>query len=42
MVWPKHKDRLGELRHHIRCRDLIRGKEKLYRITENQSKEDGV
>ena len=43
MVWPKHKGGLGELRHHIRRRDLIRGKEKLDRTTEKQSEEeDGV
>ena len=43
MVWPKHQGGLGELRHHIRRRDLIRGKEKLYRTTEKQSEEeDGV
>ena len=43
MVWQKHQGGLGELRHHIRRRDLIRGKEKLYRTTEKQSEEeDGV
>lgn len=43
MVWQKHQGGLGELRHHIRRRDMIRGIEKLYRTTEKQSEEeDGV
>ena len=40
MVWQKHQRGLGELRHHIRRRDLIRGKEKLYRTTEKESEEE--
>jgi len=40
MIWAKHHGGLGELRQY---RDLIRGKEKLYRTTEKQSEEeDGV
>lgn len=43
MGWQKHQGGLGELRHHIRRRDLIRGKEKLYRTTKKKSEEeDGV
>jgi len=43
MVWPKHQGGLGEPRDHVRRRDLIRKKEKLYCTTDNQSKEeDGV
>jgi len=34
MVRPKHQGGLGELRDHVRRRDLIREKEKLYRGTE--------
>jgi len=43
MVWPKHQGGLGELRDHVRRRDMIRGKENLYRTTEKQGQEeDGV
>jgi hypothetical protein len=43
MIWAKHQGGLGELRDHVQHRDLIRGKEKLYRTTEKQSEEeDGV
>lgn len=43
MIWPKHQGGLGELRDHVRRRDLIREQEKLYRRTEKQGEEeDGV
>ena len=42
MVWLKHQGGLGELRDHVRRRDLIHGQEKLYHTTEKQSEEDGV
>lgn len=43
MVWPKHQGGLGELRDHVRRRDLICGRDKLYRTTEKPSEEeDGV
>jgi hypothetical protein len=35
MIWPKHQGGLGELRDHVRRRDLIRKKEKLYNTTDN-------
>lgn len=40
MVWPKHRGGLGELRDHVRRRDLIRKQEKLYRKTEKQGEEE--
>ncbi|CZR67731.1 uncharacterized protein PAC_17630 [Phialocephala subalpina] len=43
MTWPKHQGGLGELRDHVRRRDLTRKKEELYCTTDDQSEEeDGV
>ena len=42
MIWPKHQGGLRELRHQIRRRDLIRGKEKLCRTTEKQRENKDV
>jgi hypothetical protein len=43
IIWAKHQGGLGELRDHVQHRDLIRGKEKLYRTTEKQSEgKDGI
>ncbi|KAH8586108.1 hypothetical protein B0O99DRAFT_645359 [Bisporella sp. PMI_857] len=39
IVWSKHQGRLGELRDHLRRRDLIREKEKLYSIIEKHNRE---
>ncbi|KIM99963.1 hypothetical protein OIDMADRAFT_30332 [Oidiodendron maius Zn] len=40
MVWPKHQGGLGELRDHVRRCDLIRGRDKLYHMTEKPSEEE--
>lgn len=43
MTWPKHQGGLGELRDHVRRRDLTRKNEELYCTTHDQSEEeDGV
>lgn len=39
MIWAKHQGGLGELRDHVRRRDLIRKAENLCQLAEKQPSE---